>query len=275
MARSKLKLWRAPLATLQASLDEGEIGIADETGQFVRRPDGQPAAALVAVGGSQPGPGMTTNVDGSFSPAVRTVNGQVGDVAITSVTGNAGTATKLLFARTFNVAGDAAGTASFDGSGDTTLSLSLVNSGVAAGTYGDTTKIPVLTVDAKGRVVSISTVTASGGSGGSGSSSTFEFQVNFTNSDPTSVTNLPSGWTAEISGQVVSITHTAGKMPLGVTYYGYNTGSGTPTWRMRLPTAGNELSIADATRLTKFSFAMSTSVVAADNGGKAVVRVAF
>ena len=50
MARSKLKLWRAPLATLQQFLDEGEIGIASETNTFVRRPDGDPTGALVVIG---------------------------------------------------------------------------------------------------------------------------------------------------------------------------------------------------------------------------------
>ena len=50
MARSKLKIWRAPLATLQQFLDEGEIGIASETNTFVRRPDGDPTGALVVIG---------------------------------------------------------------------------------------------------------------------------------------------------------------------------------------------------------------------------------
>ena len=37
----------------------------------------------------------------------------------------------------------------------------LANSGATAGAYGDTTNIPVITVDAKGRITAITTVTAS------------------------------------------------------------------------------------------------------------------
>lgn len=79
MSRIKLKIWRAPLATLQTSLDEGEIGIVEETGQFVRRPDGQPTGALVSIGGSatpatasalgsvKVGQGLAVAVDGTLS----------------------------------------------------------------------------------------------------------------------------------------------------------------------------------------------------------------
>lgn len=54
------------------------------------------------------------------------------------------------------------------GTGDVTLSLS--TSGVSAGTYGSSTIIPVITVDAYGRVTNVNTATVSGGGGGGGSS---------------------------------------------------------------------------------------------------------
>lgn len=72
--------------------------------------------------------------------------------------GNADTATKWLNARTLSITGDA--TASFtgvDGSANVNAALTLANSGVTAGTYGSTTAIPVITVDAKGRVTVAST----------------------------------------------------------------------------------------------------------------------
>ena len=75
--------------------------------------------------------------------------------AVTSVTGNAGTATKLQTARTLSVSGDATGSASFDGSANAAIAVTLANSGVAAGTY------PKVTVDAKGRVTAGSALTAS------------------------------------------------------------------------------------------------------------------
>lgn len=54
------------------------------------------------------------------------------------------------------------------GTGDVTLSLS--TSGVSAGTYGSSTIIPVISVDAYGRVTNINSATVSGGGGGGGSS---------------------------------------------------------------------------------------------------------
>jgi phage-related tail fiber protein len=61
--------------------------------------------------------------------------------------GNSATTTKLQTARTIATSGDAVGTAtSFDGSANITIPLTLVTSGVSAGTYKS------VTVDGKGRV---------------------------------------------------------------------------------------------------------------------------
>ena len=51
------------------------------------------------------------------------------------------------------------------GSGTGTFATVLSNTGVAPGVYGTTTAIPVITVDAKGRVTSLSTVAFSAGTG--------------------------------------------------------------------------------------------------------------
>ena len=82
----------------------------------------------------------------------------------TTITGNAGTATKLATARAITVKGDATGSVSFDGSADKDLNLTLSNSGVATGSYGptgdvapnyeETFVVPQVTVDIKGRVTS-------------------------------------------------------------------------------------------------------------------------
>lgn len=58
----------------------------------------------------------------------------------------AGKATKLATARKISVTGDATGSTEFDGSADKSITLTLANSGVAAGTYS------AVAVDAKGRV---------------------------------------------------------------------------------------------------------------------------
>ncbi|HFH3052912.1 TPA: phage tail protein [Pseudomonas aeruginosa] len=68
--------------------------------------------------------------------------------------GQAATAVKLATPRTISVVGDGTGSASFDGSDNASLSLTLANTGVAVGTY---TK---LRVNAKGLVTSATSLTA-------------------------------------------------------------------------------------------------------------------
>jgi hypothetical protein len=69
------------------------------------------------------------------------------ETIVGSVNGNAATATALQTARDISLTGDATGTASaFSGAANASISVTLANSGVSAGTH---TKV---TVDAKGRV---------------------------------------------------------------------------------------------------------------------------
>jgi hypothetical protein len=101
--------------------------------------------------------GGTTAAAGSFTTLSAT-SGITGELT-GNASGNAGTATTLQTARFFSASGDASATAvSFNGSGNVDLALTLASSGVTAGTYGSATNIPQFTVDAKGRVTSVSNV---------------------------------------------------------------------------------------------------------------------
>jgi hypothetical protein len=76
---------------------------------------------------------------------------------IGTLSGGATTADSLSTARTITLGGDITGAESFDGSSNILLTTTLANSGVTAGTYGGATSIPSFTVDAKGRVTSVTT----------------------------------------------------------------------------------------------------------------------
>jgi hypothetical protein len=86
----------------------------------------------------------------------------VGSATSATTAATATTATRLATARSISITGDGTWTTSFDGSANSTGTLTLA-SVATAGTFGSSSLIPVLTVDQKGRVTGVSTtsVTAS------------------------------------------------------------------------------------------------------------------
>lgn len=71
---------------------------------------------------------------------------------VADVTGKSAEAAKLTYSRTVAISGDVVGNGDFDGTSNLTIPVVLGASGVNAGLYGAEDQIPVLTVDAKGRI---------------------------------------------------------------------------------------------------------------------------
>ena len=175
-----------------------------ELSQFAKYLDLDASANYIGIAGAD---NAEVGIGTTATDAKLTVGGDVkvsGAITATSFSGsfsgNADTATALETARSIGLGGDLSGSASFDGTGDITISatigansvalggdttgnyvatvadagsgnitvsgsgsetsavtLDLADTGVSANTYGSTTKIPVVSVDAKGRVTSVTT----------------------------------------------------------------------------------------------------------------------
>jgi hypothetical protein len=137
----------------------------------------------------------------TVAPASNDNSGKVGTTAWvrTYVTG----LSYLTGNQSITVSGDATG------SGTTSITLTLANSGVTAGIYGSTTLVPVVTVDSKGRITSVTTAAISG-------SLTFTGDVTGTGTTGTStgLTLAASGVTA---GTYTKVTvDTKGRVTVGV-----------------------------------------------------------
>ena len=115
--------------------------------------------------------------------------GRVTSVTNTSISFGAATvasADKLTNGRTIAITGDLAYTSpSFDGTANVTGISTLSNTGVVANTYGSTTTIPQIAVDAKGRITSASSVS-----------------VNFSSQTVASADKLTNGRTIAITGDL-------------------------------------------------------------------------
>jgi len=113
--------------------------------------------------------------------------------------------------------------------GDATINLA--DTAVTAGTYGSATKSARITVDAQGRLTSVTEATISGGGGGGGSGSVIErFKLNYlSNGNLAGTSDLTSGITGvtinSATGGEVSITFDNGtyNLPPGsIMFYGYD-----------------------------------------------------
>jgi hypothetical protein len=186
-----------------------------------------------------------------------------------SITGNitASSTSRLATARTINVAGDANGSTTFDGSANASISITLGNSGVTAGTYGNASYIPSITVDAKGRITSVTNtaiaankVSLTGDATGTGtfdSTGNAAVSVTFSNSGVASGTYGNASYTPVITvdakGRVTSISTIAS---LGSGGGGVSTNTTTNTTNYR--TTANFVANAGQTSFTFANYTINS-----------------
>lgn len=127
----------ANFAALPGTGETGKIYVTLDNNKTYR----WSGSAYVEISAS---PGSTDAVpEGATNLYFTTARAQA---AVTTITGNAATASKLQTARTIGATGDATWSVSFDGSANVSAAITLTNSGVTAGTYKS------VTVNAKGLV---------------------------------------------------------------------------------------------------------------------------
>jgi hypothetical protein len=141
------------VAELAYSNVSNKLWINDETG-------------IVAIGGKH----YTDQIDASTSEVVantiviRDLTGNASfnhitaNIVTAQIEGTANAATQLETPRTIALEGDANGSIIFDGTTDANITVDLTATGVSAGNYGSTTKIPTFEVDTDGRLLSAANV---------------------------------------------------------------------------------------------------------------------
>jgi len=148
-------------------LSQGEIGINLDTNKFKIGDGTSTWSNLTYILGDWD---HIVNKPSDFNPTVNVVENIVGAMIAGNtedgITVTFDTGTRKL---NFNVddpniaiTGDVLGNATINDLGNTTLNVSLAASGVTSGNYGSASEVPVLAVDAKGRITSASTVNVAG-----------------------------------------------------------------------------------------------------------------
>jgi hypothetical protein len=168
---------RSTSTVAPTALSNGELAYSHVSGSgklYIGRPGGG-SGDIDAIGGkyytdiitaataaNTAGKLVLRDGSGNFSSNVITANSFVGPLTgdVTGdVTGNADTATAWETARNLSLTGDATATLSaVDGTAAVSAALTLATVNSNVGSFGGTTAIPVLTVNAKGLVTAASTV---------------------------------------------------------------------------------------------------------------------
>lgn len=173
MANTIFQIKRSELTAVPSSLEYGELAysfLSDKL--FIGDISGNP----VVVGGNT----YIEIINAATSSATadtlvkRDANGSFSaNVVTATLVGNAATASKWDHSISINATTDATGTATFDGSANATLALTLATVNANVGTWGNATTIPTITVNEKGLVTAVSNTvisTSLGIAGDTGSS---------------------------------------------------------------------------------------------------------
>ena len=126
-----------------------------------------------------------------------------------------------------DITGVVAGTGLSGGASTGEATINLADTAVSAGTYGSSTTVPQVTVDAQGRVTNVTNVAVSGGGGGGSGATVERFKLNYTSSGSlASTSDLTSGVSGvtidSASGGDVTVTFTGFNLPpASITVYGY------------------------------------------------------
>ena len=139
-------------------------------------------------------------------------------VNATSFSGIANLANALTTSRNIALTTDATGNGNFNGTANLTIAVTLANSGVTANTYGNTTSYPIITVDAKGRVTTLTAQTISIPASGVTTFNTRTGAVTLTAADITGNSSVGLNYTpvsANASGTITgSLTLTSGDITI-------------------------------------------------------------
>ena len=227
ISNTNILIKRSSTTGRPSALKAGELAYSYQSNTiFIGSPDGN---GVVNVGGqyytsqidsatnvNTGGTLVKRNADGNISVGFITADG----ISVSGLTANSAIyADQLLYPRHFSTSGDAtASPVSFNGTANVDLSLVLATVNSQVGTYGNTTTIPSITVDAKGRITAISnntissafTVSGNTGSGTQSNGGTLTVQGNGTGIT-TTVTGTGGSETITISSDAtIARTNTAG-----------------------------------------------------------------
>lgn len=169
-----IKIKRSETAGNPAVLGAGELaysGLADNGSNGGDRlyigmgteTDGN-AVNHVVIGGKYFADQITaaTNANTASTLVKRDASGNFAAGTITAaLSGNATTATALATTRSIAASGDATWTVNFNGSANATAALTLATVNSNTGSFGSSTVIPVITVNAKGLITSVTTASIS------------------------------------------------------------------------------------------------------------------